>query len=164
MDDAKTGTSGRFRAVLTPHRSLSNRGFLILMTFVSVVCLGVGLFFLALGAWPIMGFMGLDILLVYWAFRVNYRSGRGYETVEVTPQQLTLTRVAPSGKEVEFNFNPYWVRVLLSEWPDGRTVLRLASHGEELVFGAFLTDDERKDFAEALRSALVEARSQRAAI
>ncbi|MEO1281754.1 MAG: DUF2244 domain-containing protein [Pseudomonadota bacterium] len=164
MNEQKEQASGRFRAILTPHRSLSRRGFYILMAFVTLVCLSVGLFFLSLGAWPIFGFMGLDILIVYWAFRVNYRSGRGYETVDLTPQELTLTRVAPSGKEDRFVFNPYWVRVLLSEWPDGRTVMRLASHGEELVFGAYLTDEERKEFAEALRNALVEARTTRAAI
>ncbi|MEO1206857.1 MAG: DUF2244 domain-containing protein [Pseudomonadota bacterium] len=164
MTEPQAETSKGFRAILTPHRSLSRRGFYILMAFVSLVCLSVGLFFLSLGAWPIFGFMGLDILLIYWAFRVNYRSGRGYETVDLTPQELTLTRVAPSGKEDRFVFNPYWVRVLLSEWPDGRTVMRLASHGEELVFGTCLTDEERKDFAKALKNALVEARSTRAAI
>lgn len=152
-----------FSAILTPHRSLSRRGFGVLMAFVAVVCFGAGLFFLALGAWPIFGFFGLDIVLVYVAFRVNYKSGREYETVELTPQELTLTRVSSRGLSDRKVFNPYWVRVLLSEWPDGRTVLRLASHGEETVFGRFLTDEERRDFAGALKAALVEARTVRAA-
>lgn len=134
------------------------------MAFVAVVCFGAGLFFLSIGAWPIFGFFGLDVLLLFWAFRANYRSGREYETVELTPQELTLTRVSAAGLQVRQVFNPYWVRVLLSEWPDGRTVLRLASHGEETVFGRFLTDDERRDFAGALTAALVEARTARAAI
>lgn len=132
------------------------------MGFVVLVCLVGGLYFLSLGAWPVFGFFGLDVLIIYLAFRANYKSGRAYETVDLTPQSLTLTQVSAAGRETRHVFNPYWVRVLLSEWPDGRTVLRLAAQGEELVLGRFLTDDERKDFAKALRDALTEARSARA--
>ena len=117
--------------------------------------------FLAMGAWPVFGFFGLDVALVYIAFRLNYRSGRLYELVELTPETLTVTRVHPSGKRESFDFNPYWVRVRLAEGPQGRTDLRLASHGRELSFGRFLTDDERRDFSDALAGALIEARGAR---
>jgi len=150
-----------FRAMLRPHRSLSSRGFLLLMLFLGAVSLTVGGYFAAMGAWPVIGFFGLDVLAVYLAFRYNYRSGNEYETVEVTPSQTTLTRVSAGGKTDRWDFNTYWVRVLLAEWPDGRTVLRLASHGRELVFAKFLTDDERRDFAGALKDALSQARAVR---
>jgi len=152
---------GTFSAVLTPYRSLGPRGFLILMSFIAGVSFIIGLVFLSMGAWPVFGFLGLDVLLIYLAFKLNYRAGRAYETVDLTPQTLTLTRVDPAGRTETFDFNPYWVRVLLCEWPDGRTVLRLASHGEEFAFGKFLTDDERREFAEALSGALVQARQAR---
>ena len=105
------------------------------------------------------GFFGLDVLLVYIAFKLNYRSGRTYELVELSRDNLAVTHVEPSGKESRFEFNPYWVRVRLSEHVDGRTNLRLASHGEEFEFGRFLTDDEKRDFAKALSGALANARS-----
>ena len=113
-------TAGRqepesFRAVLTPYRSLGATGFLILMSAIGLVSFVMGVAFLLLGAWPVMGFFGLDALLIYVAFRLNYRSGRVFETVELTPDLLTLTRVEPSGARARFEFNPYWVRVLLSE-------------------------------------------------
>ncbi len=152
---------GRFKAILTPYRSLGPRGFLILMVCIATVSFVVGIVFLLMGAWPVFGFLGLDVLLIYIAFKLNYRSGRQYEIVDLTPQMLTLQRFDPEGREQKFEFNPYWVRVRLSEWPDGRTVMRLASHGEEFVFGRFLTDDERKEFAEVLEGALVEARQAR---
>jgi len=117
--------------------------------------------FLLMGAWPVFGFFGLDVALVYLAFRLNYRAGRLYETVELTPETLTVTRVHPSGRRESFDFNPYWVRVLLTQAPHGRTELRLALHGRELAFGQFLTDDERRDFSDALAGALVAARSPR---
>lgn len=147
-----------FRARLTPHRSLGPRGFLILMTLLCLVNFGVGMTFWMLGAWPIMGFCGLDVLLIYLAFRASYRSGRAYEAIELSHGELTLTRVDPKGASERYTFNPYWVRVLLSEAVDGRTELRLSSHGRNLVFGRFLSDDERREVADALKGALASHR------
>lgn len=158
---SETQDTGAFRAILHPHRSLGPKGFLVLMSAIGGVSFVTGMVFLAMGAWPVFGFFGLDVALIYIAFRLNYRSGRLYETVELTPQLLKLTRVHPSGKQESYDFNPYWVRVVVAEGPGGRTDLRLTSHGSELSFGSFLTDDERRDFSDALSGALVEARSAR---
>lgn len=149
----------RFSAVLTPHRSLGPRGFLIFMLAISAVAFGTGLMFFMMGAWPVLGFMGLDVLLVYLAFRINFRSLRVYETVALTDEALTVTRVAPNGNEQSWRFNPYWVRVRVDERVGLSSELSLASHGKRLVFGAFLTDPEREDLAGALKAALREARS-----
>jgi uncharacterized membrane protein len=151
-----------FRAVLHPHRSLSPTGFLILMVAIGSVSFVTGMVFLMMGAWPVFGFFGLDVALVYFAFRLNYRSGRLHELVDLTPASLTVTRVHPSGKRECFDFNPYWVRVQLAEDRGGRTDLKLKSHGSELSFGRFLTDDERRDFSRALAGALLDARAAQA--
>ncbi|MCC7252798.1 DUF2244 domain-containing protein [Hyphomicrobium sp.] len=147
-----------FRAILHPHRSLSPRGFLILMLAIGSVSFVSGMAFLLMGAWPVMGFFGLDVLLIYVAFKLNYRAARAYELVELTPSTLTLRQVSASGKSRSFEFNPYWVRVLFTERPDGGNHLRLASHGRELEFGRLLNDEERRDFAGALRRALDDSR------
>ncbi len=163
-DAAEKRTAGKheaFRAVLYPHRSLGPTGFLVLMTAIGGVSFITGMVFLLKGAWPVFGFFGLDVALVYAAFRLNYRSGRLYETVELTPETLTVTRVFPSGERESFDFNPYWGRVRLAEGPQGRTDLRLASHGREFSFARFLTDDERRDLLQALSGALAEARAAR---
>jgi uncharacterized membrane protein len=154
--------SDAFRAILHPHRSLGPRGFLVLMSAIGAVSFVTGMVFLLMGAWPVMGFLGLDVALIYLAFRLNYRSGRLYEAVELTPELLTVKRVHPSGKCERFEFNPYWVRVRLAEAPNGRTDLRLSLHGRELSIGRFLTDDERRDFSNALAGALIEARAAHA--
>lgn len=150
-----------FHAVLTQHRSLSPAGFTILMCIVAGISFLFGMKFLLSGAWPVLGFFGLDVLLIYGAFKLNYRSGRRFELVDVTRDQVTVTRVHPCGRREIFDFNPFWARVLLREWPDGRTELKLAAQGRELLFGQFLTDDERRDFASALKGALIEARGSR---
>jgi uncharacterized membrane protein len=144
--------------VLTPHRSLGPKGFMVLMTAVCFVSFGTGLFFYLLGAWPVMGFMGLDVALIYVAFKLNFRALRLYETVDLTNDALTVTRVAPSGKAESWSFNPYWVRLTLRPRLGRSSELTLISHGKRLVFASFLTDEEREDFAAALSTALSSAR------
>jgi uncharacterized membrane protein len=83
--DRTQAEPGAFHAVLTPYRSLRPAGFLVLMVALGAVSFVAGILFLVAGAWPVLGFFGLDVLLVYVAFRLNYRSGRLYETVNLTP-------------------------------------------------------------------------------
>lgn len=145
----------RFGAVLTPHRSLGPLGFRILMAALAGGAFAVGTVFYLAGAWPVVGFLGLELLLVYGAFKLSYRSGRLYETVTLTDADLTVERVAPSGRVQCWRFQPNWLAVRLADPPDWDTPLTLASHGRELVIGAFLTPSERKEVAEAIRAALV---------
>ncbi len=147
-----------FRAVLTSHRSLGPRGFLLLMTGLSLVSFATGIVFLIKGAWPVIGFLGLDVGLIYVAFKLNYRSGRLHETIELDPDRLVITRFHPSGHAERFEFNPYWLRVQLEEGRDGRTALSLRQHARAFPFARFLTDDERRAFAATLGDALRLAR------
>ena len=158
--EKQSGKDARF--VLHPHRSLSPSGFLIMMSLISLVSFIVGMVFFLMGAWPVFGFFGLDVFLIYWAFKLNYRAGREYETLDLTPDVLTLTHVHPSGKREVFEFNPYWARVRCTvDRPDGRTSLWLSAQGRAVRFGKFLTDDERRDFADALAGALVTTRGSK---
>lgn len=151
--------TGAFRFELIAYRSLNRTGFMVLMAAVVAINVIVGMVFLLAGAWPILGFCGLDVALIYWAFNRNYRDGRASETIELTPGLLTLTRVHPSGSIERFEFNPYWVRVRLSEGAGGRNQLQLTSHGQHFHFARFLSDDERRDFAQSLTGALLAART-----
>lgn len=165
MDDRHTATQeavgeepGHFHAVLVPHRSLSPRGFTILMSLIGAVSFITGMAFLKMGAWPVFGFFGLDVALIYIAFKLNYRSARLTETIELTPNDLTIKRVHVSGRTEFFSFNPYWVRVRLVELYEGRADLRLGLHGREMSIGRFLSDEERRNFAAAFSQALFAAR------
>jgi uncharacterized membrane protein len=131
---------------------------MVLMGALCLVSFGTGLFFYLLGAWPVMGFMGLDVALIYIAFRLNFRALRLYETVDLTDDALTVTRVTPSGKSQSWSFNPYWVRLSVQERLGRSSELSIASHGQRLVFASFLTDAEREDFASALSVALASTR------
>ena len=124
------------------------------MSVVSGISFLTGLAFFMLGAWPVMGFCGLDVLLIYGAFRLNYRAARLHELIELSESELKLTRVYPSGRSQSWTFNPYWVRLELEEHETQADRLSLRSHGRVLTFGSFLSDDEKRGFANALRAAL----------
>jgi uncharacterized membrane protein len=148
-----------FSAVLTPHRSLSRNGFVILMLVMGGASFATGIAFLLAGAWPVFGFCGLDVLLVYLAFRLSYRHARAYEQVTVTPSELTVRKVSHHGRINEWTLNPLWVRldrVVHEEF--GIERLFLVSHGRRLTIAGFLGPQEKESFALALSAALGEAK------
>jgi uncharacterized membrane protein len=148
-----------FSAVLTPHRSLGPTGFLIFMLVLGGMSFVTGMVFLIAGAWPVFGFFGLDVLLVYWAFRVNYRSARAYEVVTVTPSELTVRKVNHYGRVQQWVLNPIWVRLHRDEHAEfGIERLFLVSRGRQLPIAGCLGAHEKKSFALALSDALAEAR------
>ena len=156
---ASTDEPAIFSAVLTPHRSLGRTGFVVLMLVVGGVSLVTGVVFLLAGAWPVFGFCGLDVLLLYWAFRVSYRRASAYEQVTVTPSELMVRQVSHQGRISEWTLNPLWVRldrVVHEEF--GVERLFLVSHGRRLAIAGFLGPREKESFASALSAALGEAK------
>jgi uncharacterized membrane protein len=148
-----------FSATITPHRSLTPRGFLVLMLCLGALSFASGVIFVSIGAWPVFGFFGLDVLLVYVAFRANFRAARAYEVVTVTPTELTVRKVSQRGGVREFTLNPLWVRlerIVHEEF--GIERLFLVSHGHRLAIAAALNADEKANFARALSNALGEAK------
>jgi uncharacterized membrane protein len=158
-DNNATVESTIFSAIITPHRSLGSTGFLVLMLVIGGLSFVSGMAFLLMGAWPVFGFLGLDVLLVYWAFRANYRAARAYEEVTVTPWELTVRKVSQGGGVREWTLNPLWVRVDRRVHEEfGIERLFLVSHGRRLAIANFLGPDEKASFARALAQAIGDAR------
>lgn len=148
-----------FSAVLTPHRSLGCQAFRIVMGVASVPLLGVGVVLLAQGAWPAGGFCGLEALLLYLAFRANYRAARACEQVTVTSSALTVRKISPAGKVSEWSANPIWVRLDREVHEEfGVQRLALVTRGHALPIAGFLGPDEKASFAHALAAAIGEAK------
>ena len=143
-----------FERVLLPHRSLPPRGFNILMLMLAGLSVAAGTLFVSLGAWPVCGFFGLDVGLVYLAFRLSYRSARQRETLRLAEEELTVERVGVRGDRRLWRFQPFWVRVIFEEHPDESNRLSLASHGNTLPIGTFLPPPVRREVAATLRDAL----------
>src|SRR5262249_44792443 len=148
-----------FSAIITPHRSLSRLGFLVLIIALSLVSFAAGMVFLLMGAWPVFGFFGLDVLLVYWAFRVNYRTALAYEEVMVTPSELRGRKVSHRGETAEWTFNPLWVQLDRDVHAEfGIERLFLVARGRRLPIAGFLSPPEKESFASALAAAIGEAK------
>ncbi len=144
-----------FSALLTPHRSLNRTGFLAVMLFLSAISFATGIVFLMMGAWPVLGFFGLDVLVVWWAFKVNFRTARAREEIVVTPSELRVRRVSHRGHVAEWTLNPLWVRLdLEADEEFGIERLYLVSRGRRLAIGSFLGPDEKASFSKALIEAL----------
>ncbi|NWG26002.1 MAG: DUF2244 domain-containing protein [Pseudorhodoplanes sp.] len=148
-----------FSATITPNRSLPRSGFLAVMIAIGGISFVTGLVFALMGAWPVLGFLGLDVLLIYWAFRANYRAGTACETVTVTPSEIAVRNVGHRGHVTEWTANPLWARLERETSPDfGLTRLFVVSRSQKRPVADFLSPHEREDFATALSAALVEAR------
>ena len=149
-----------FSATLTPHRSLGPTGFLILMGCLGGASFATGVLFILLGAWPVFGFLGLDVLLVYLAFRANYRAANAYEEVTVTASELTVRKVTPLGRvREEWTANPLWVQLQQDVHEEfGVERLLLISRGQRLPIASFLGPKEKQSFAQALNQALFDAK------
>ena len=144
-----------FSARVTPHRSLNRTGFLVLMIFIGGVSFVAGIAFMLMGAWPVVGFFGLDVLVIYWAFRVNFRSADATEDIMVTPTELRVRRVSHRGHLMEWSCNPLWVQLEQTGDPEfGIERLYLVSRGHRVSIGQVLGPDEKASFAKALLAAL----------
>jgi uncharacterized membrane protein len=148
-----------FSARLVPHRSLNRTGFLVVMAFVSVVSFAAGVAFLIMGAWPVFGFFGLDVLAIYWAFRISFRDAKASEEIRMTPSKLYLRRISHRGHVVEFTFNPLWVQLdRRSHAEFGIERLYLVSKGRRVAIGSFLGAEEKESLSRALVAALQTAK------
>ncbi|HTV89995.1 MAG TPA: DUF2244 domain-containing protein [Stellaceae bacterium] len=148
------GNGPVFERVLLPHRSLPPRGFHVLMLLLGMLSLAVGIVFVSLGCWPVIGFFGLDVLGLYIAFRLSYRSARQREILRLADDDFTVERIDVYGRRRKWWFRPFWLRVVLEEKPDESNRLFLTSHGRQFAIGDFLGAPMRRELAEALRAAL----------
>lgn len=150
-----------FAAELVPYRSLGRKGFRILLMMTGAVCAVHAVFFMATGAWPIGLFFGLDFLLLYGAFWLNYRSGRAREEVYVSRTDLAIRKFTPSGRMTEHWYNPFWARFFVKRHDEiGIVSMQVTGQGQRTEIGSFLNPDDRESFAKAFKGALATAKQR----
>ncbi|MDF1608388.1 DUF2244 domain-containing protein [Hoeflea sp. YIM 152468] len=144
-----------FEAVLSPYRSLGRIGLVVLMTITSVITAIHMTVFAKIGAWPVFGFFGLDLALLFGAFWLSYRSGRAREFIRMSRLDLNIRKVTPSGRAVDHQFNPFWTRFTISRHDEiGITGMQVSSRGRQTEIGSFLNPDDKESFASAFQRAL----------
>jgi uncharacterized membrane protein len=147
-----------FDAILSPNRSLPNAGFIAVMAIFIGANMVFGVYFFLIGAWPVIGFCGLDVFLVWLAFKLSYRQGRLRERVRIAPGDMRVSRVLPSGHESRWRIEPFWARVVIDNPASHEARIRVVSKGRSLVLASFLSPDERMTFGRALDKALARTR------
>src|ERR1044071_3535153 len=148
-----------YEALLYPHRSLSERGFLILTLGTAIFGAAYGAMFLVMGAWPIFGYLGAEWLLFWWLLRTHFRGDRRAERIRLYRDRLVLQQIDAKGNVAESAFEPYWLRVVLAERGFENPALLLRSHGRAVEIGTFLGAAERRQFAEQLQAVLARWRA-----
>ena len=143
---------------LWPYRSLSLQGFKIVMTALSLAIFSLGLGFCLLGAWPVIGFLGAEIGLVWFAFRFNYRAGQLIEEITISPISVIITRTDWRGRHTKQILDSAWIKAELVPKKARRRKLFLRHHSELLEIGAFLPPAEKPSLASALNNALAQAK------
>jgi uncharacterized membrane protein len=139
---------------ILPYRSLSKKGFKILMLIVSFIFFTIGVFFLCIGAWPVFGFLGLDVLLLYYAFKINYKSGEIYETIKILRNNFLVTRNFPSGKKQSWALNLYWAKVEILNTGRHKHSLIVKSKEKIVLLGSFLNYKDKKKLFGLIEDAL----------
>ena len=148
-----------FEVRLHPHRSMTRGQFKVLLVCVALAGFVTSMPFVLMGAWPVAGFFGVDVLLVYLAFSASFRAARAYEDLVLTPLELQIAKVSAKGRRAEWRFNPNWVRLEREEHEEfGTQRLNIVSRGLRLELAGFLGPDAKADLAQRLSRALAQAR------
>lgn len=144
---------------LIPHRSLDAKSFRTFMIATFVATAAFSIPFYLMGAWPIVGFLGLDVLGLYVAFKMNFRAAQAHEHFRLTYLELNYARVSASGQRREWRFTPAWVRLeRIDDEEYGPQRLSLHSGGRRWDIGRHVGPDGKAEFARSLSHALAEAR------
>jgi uncharacterized membrane protein len=159
--DAPSGNNGTlyFEAELHPHRSLSRKALLLVLGGMFLGSLYVTTLMYFLGAWPVIGFNGADILLAALLFWLNTRAARAKEIVRLYDAVFEVTQISPGGKEQVTRMSPDWARVALEERPGSVPRLLLLARNAGVEIGRQLGEAQKRDLAAAVERALVRRRT-----
>lgn len=151
-------TQTYFDALLRPNQSLSRPAFWVIMSIVAGANLISAFAFISSGAFPIIGFLGLDVLVVWLAFKACFKSQRQWTRVQITNDVLRVDHMNPKGEESSVELPTAFARIELKTPLTPNSWVTLAHRREAYVIGRFLTMDERHSLVEAMRDALQRAR------
>jgi uncharacterized membrane protein len=150
-----------FEAVIVPHRSLSSRGYRVLVAAICLLSTLIAVRFWLIGAWPVIGFSAVEIGLAVVLLTINARQARGTELVMLTPDELRIVRSDARGRCQERVLAAAWLNVVLEERPGRAPGLLLVARDVREEIATTLGEAERRDLATALAGALRQARNPR---
>lgn len=145
-------------AVITPPRSLSQRGFVVLISVITLANVASAAVFVAMGATFVPIFLGIDLAAVVAAFLVSFRAARRIERVQVTSRDVRVTHETPKWSKLVWESPTAFTRLAVEREDERLVALKLALSGREIPVAAALSPGERAEFARALEAAIWRAR------
>ena len=142
------------RVEIRPNGSSNRRALLICIGLLVFVNGSIGLFFLALGAWPVLPFAGLEALLLAGAAYSVLRAQR-VEVLTISSRCVHLTIRHGKRRKVR-TFMRYWTQ---AKWEPGRggneqSRLFLVSKGRVQEIGCNLIENKKSDLHRQLTEIL----------
>jgi len=126
---------------------MSPAGLAKVFAALSLLVLAIGAGFAAAGAWLVLPFAGLEVLLLGAAFVLYARHAADYERIELEAGRIKV-EVADGGRITRYEMQG--ARVAMQ---DGRLVLRGAK--EQLEIGRYLGAQARAELAAELERKLI---------
>lgn len=151
-------SSGAFlyQVELWPHQSLTGTGFVWIIAGTFVMAM-LPLFALlgTIVLWGILPFAMISVGALWWSLNRSWRDRDILEVFTVSADRATLQRKQPDGTILDWQANPYWVRVTRHDRVN-RIVDYLTLDGgpRKVEIGAFLTPAERRELLGRLEGAL----------
>ena len=143
-----------------PNQSLTPKGLLLLMFFITVPASFIGITFFILGAWPVLGFMGLEVLLIYIAFKVLFYKNKFYEHIILDKEKLSIFFKKQNNTITKIELEPTWLQVQIENIYETEDMLTISSHGKKIILANFLIPEERVKLAKKIRYGLSEWKNQ----
>ena len=143
-----------------PNQSLTPKGLLLLMFLITIPASFIGITFFILGAWPVLGFMGLEVLLIYIAFKVLFYKNKFYEHIILDNEKLNILFKKKNKIIKKIELEPTWVQVKIEKIYENEDTLILSSHGKKIILANYLIPEERLKLAGKIKSGLREWKNQ----
>lgn len=143
-----------YSITLKPYRSLNKIGFITMMVILCGFSFITGIIFMKKGAWPVFGFFGLDILLVYIFFRLSFKSGKEFEVINLTKKKLIIKKYKEKKIIKTYILDANWVKIQIQNPLEHSSKLQISSKNESIIIGSFLRLDEKIEVLQNIENAL----------
>lgn len=143
------------QCIARPNASASTEGVLKLLISLVVLSGLIAFAFMHIGAWMVLPFAGLELVLVVLAFVLVMRHRGDYEKITFAEDHVEIEQHV-LGKTKHIRFQRYWTRITLREGESGKTSLWIGSHNQEVEFGRDIMDNaQREELASHLKRTLL---------
>ena len=138
---------------LYPNKSMSFKGLFFVSFVFTLLTTLISIYFIINGAWPVGIFLFIDLIIILFAFKLNYSRSQKYERILLN-DMLFIKKKYKRGHEKIIKIEPSWLRLKVCYYNNSGH-LKIISKGKSLIIGNYLNLAELKKLAKEIKSALI---------